>query len=66
MHVNFTYGSECNHTHFYDMNIILNTVKLLNFKILKAICGDWASSVFGYDCTGMGSYESYIGISEFS
>ena len=30
--MNFTYGNECNHTHFYDMNLIINTVE--NFNIL--------------------------------
>ena len=56
MHMNFTYGKECNHTHFYDMNIIINTVNLRLILIFpKAICGDWTNSVFGSDCTGMGS-----------
>jgi hypothetical protein len=46
----FGLGGMCNPNHFQNMNMVID----LTF------CGDWAGGVFGQECPGKGSCQSYV------
>jgi len=49
-YANFVLGNQCPANKFRDMQVVIN----LTF------CGDWAGAVFGQDCPGLGSCNSYV------